>query len=31
MTAKQIDGIHKFGTLKALVVGDVMLDIYDFC
>ena len=31
MSAKKIDGIRKFGTLKVLVLGDVMLDIYDFC
>ena len=31
MTARKIEGIGKFGTLKVMVVGDVMLDIYDFC
>ena len=31
MKEKKLEAIGKFGGLKVLVLGDVMLDIYDFC
>jgi rfaE bifunctional protein kinase chain/domain len=31
LKAKKTEAIGRFGDLKVLVLGDVMLDIYDFC
>ncbi len=28
---KKIEAINKFGDLKVIVLGDVMMDVYDFC
>jgi D-beta-D-heptose 7-phosphate kinase/D-beta-D-heptose 1-phosphate adenosyltransferase len=30
-SAKAVRAIERFGDLRVLVIGDVMLDIYDFC